>query len=425
VTDVPALKAAARAAIDAASTTLFDVSAKMHAEVELAFEEVKAQAWLCSALEGAGFAVERGLGSLKTAFRGTVTSNRPGSRMESRPRSQPGSQPGSQVGPRVAFLCEYDGLPVYGQSCGHNVVAAAGVGAAIGLARVIDRLGGTVVALGTPGEEGGGGKNILHREGFFDGIDAMMLIYPGMDNIAHSRTLGATRVQVAYFGKAAHAAARPELGINALDAMLAAFNGIAALRQQLPSEVRVHGIITKGGTLPQVIPDHTEAVITVRADHPATLAKVIPRIDGCLAGAAVMTGARLERTWRDKPGRALLSNLALAQSFERNLQALGRPTRPRDELSGAWSGDTGNVSWFVPTIQPQMAMTDREVPPHSHEFHAASVGPAAEACILDAAKAMAMTAIDVISDGALFREVRAEFAAATSELQKLGAIEAP
>ncbi len=389
MTDTSAVKDTARKAIDAASMTLFDISTKMHAEVELAFEEVKAQAWQCAALSQAGFAVEEGLGSLKTAFRGTVRSNKPG--------------------PRIAFLCEYDGLPVYGQSCGHNVVAAAGVGAAIGLAKVIGWIGGEVVALGTPGEEGGGGKNILHREGFFEGIDAMMLIYPGMDNIAHSRTVGATRVQFAYFGKAAHAAARPELGINALDAMLLAFNGINALRQQLPSEVRVHSIITKGGTLPQVIPDHTVGVLTVRANDAATLEQVIPRIDACLTGAALMTGARLERTWRETPGRALLSNLALAQSFERNLQDLGRATEPRDELSGAWSGDTGNMSWFVPTIQPQIAMTARDVPPHSHEFHAASIGPAAEACILDSAKAMAMTAIDLILDQNFLQEVRAEF----------------
>ena len=391
MTEISAIKNVACEAIDAASATLFDISNKMHAEVELAFEEAKAQAWQCAALRAAGFKVEEGLGSLKTAFRATMSSGKPV--------------------PRVAFLCEYDGLPVYGQSCGHNVVAAAGVGAAIGLAKVIREIGGEVIALGTPGEEGGGGKNILYREGFFEGIDAMLLVYPGMDNIAHSRTVGAIRVQVEYFGKAAHAAARPELGINALDALLLAFNGISALRQQLPSDVRVHSIITKGGTLLQVVPDHTSAMLTVRANDAETLAKVIPRIDACLTGAAQMTGARLERTWPDKPGRALLSNFALAQRFDRNLQALGRATRPRDELSGAWSGDTGNVSWFVPTIQPQMAMTVRDVPPHSHEFHAASIGPAAEACILDSAKAMAMTAIDMICDEAFAREIKAEFAA--------------
>lgn len=386
------IKKAACAAIDAASAILFDISAKMHAETELSFEEVKAQGWQCAALRAAGFAVEEGLGSLKTAFRATVASGK--------------------SGPRIAFLCEYDGLPVYRQSCGHNVVAAAGVGAAIGLARVIGEIGGTVLALGTPGEEGGGGKNIMHREGFFEGIDAMMLVYPGFDNIAHSRSLCVTRVQVDYHGKAAHAAARPELGINALDALLLAINGIGAMRQQLPSDVRVHTIITKGGTLPQVVPDHTTAVLTVRANNPDTLNAVIPRIDACLQGGAQMTGARLERTWPDKPGRELLSNAAMAESFDRNLRALGRNTRARDELSGAWSGDTGNVSWFVPTIQPQMAMTARDVPPHSHEFHAASIGPAADACILDSAKAMAMTAIDLATDAALLQKVRAEFAAA-------------
>jgi metal-dependent amidase/aminoacylase/carboxypeptidase family protein len=153
----------------------------------------------------------------------------------------------------------------------------------------------------------------------------------------------------------------------------------------------------------------------VRANNAATLAGVIPRIDACLTGAALMTGARLERTWPEKPGRELLSNSALAGSFDRNLRELGLVTRPRDELSGAWSGDTGSVSWFVPTIQPQMAMTGRDVPPHSHEFHAASIGPVAEACILDSAKAMAMTAIDLIVDPDLFQKVRAEFAATSGK----------
>jgi amidohydrolase len=392
---VAAYKAVAQAEIDRVAPILIDVSARMHAEVELSFEEFKAQRWQCAALRQAGFDVEEGLGSLKTAFRATVTSDRPG--------------------PCIAFLCEYDGLPVYGQSCGHNVVAAAGLGAAIGLARVIGDLGGCVIALGTPGEEGGGGKYIMQREGFFDGVDAMMLVYPGMDNIAHSRTLAATRVQIDYFGKAAHAAARPELGVNALDAMLLALGGVAALRQQLPSDMRIQYIITKGGTLPQVIPDHTTAILTVRANEAATLRQAISRIDACLTGAAAMTGARLERTWPKTPGRALLSNHALAQSFERNMQALGHQTRSRDELSGAWSCDTADVSWSVPTIQPQMAMTGRDVPPHSHEFHAASIGPAAEACIIDSARAMAMTGIDLIADPDLMLKVRTEFAAAARE----------
>lgn len=382
-------KATAKAAIDAAAPRLFEASENLHANVELFFKEFKGQRWLCDLLKEFNFEVEEGLGSLKTAFRGTIKSGKPG--------------------PRIAFLSEYDGLPVYGHSCGHNVGGPASIGAAIGLASVIKELGGEVISLGTPGEEGGSGKHILHREGFFDGIDAMMLIYPGRDNVAHSRALTATRVAFEFFGQAAHGSARPELGINALDAINLAFTGIGFLRQQMPSDVRIHGMITKGGTLGNIVPDHTTGVLTVRANENETIDRMIPRIDAVLAGAAMMTGTRLEKQWRDgNRGRPLLSNFAMSKIYEGNMHDIGRATRPRDELSGAWGGDTSNVSWFVPTIQPQMAMT--EVPPHSHEFHNASVGPAARSVIVDAAKAMAMTAIDLIAQPSLLQEVKAEFA---------------
>ena len=386
---VSAQKAVAQAAIDAAAPTLFKASENIHENVELFFQEFKAQRWLCDVLKGAGFAVEEGLGSLKTAFRGTIKSDKPG--------------------PTIAFLSEFDGLPVYGHSCGHNVGGPASVGAAIGLASVIKEIGGTVISLGTPGEEGGGGKNILYKEGFFEGVDAMMLIYPGRDNIAHSRALTATGVSVEYFGQAAHGAARPELGINALDAMMLAFNGIAFLRQQIPSDVRIHYVITKGGERANIIPDHTSARLTIRANENATLDKIVPRVDACFVGAQMMTGTRLERQWREGRNRPLLSNFAMAQICDRNMKDMGLPTRPRDELSGAWGGDTSNVSWFVPTIQPQIAMT--EVPPHSHEFHNASVGPAAQAALINAAKALAMTGIDLITSKEMMQAVKAEFAA--------------
>jgi amidohydrolase len=390
MSDVDALKARIGQVIDDLREDLVSLSLKLHAEVELAFEEVKASAWITDLLETHGLRVERGLGSLPTAFRATAGSG----------------------GPRLAYLCEYDGLPMYGHSCGHNVVAAAGVGAAIALASVIDRLDGTVIALGTPGEEGSGGKYILEREGVFADIDAMMLIYPGMYNVAHSRAVGAVMAKFEFFGRAAHAAARPELGVNALDAMLLALQGINALRQQLPSDVRVHAIIDKGGTLPQVIPDHTVARIMVRANEGTTLDEVVPRIERCLEGAALMTGTRLERSWRSRAEGAqpLLSNQTLAAAFAGNLSALGRDTRQREELSGAWSGDTGAVSWLVPTIQPQMAMTGTDIAPHSHEFHAASASPEAAECIIDAAKAMAMTGVDLLAKPQLMSDVRADFA---------------
>jgi amidohydrolase len=314
------------------------------------------------------------------------------------------------------LLCEYDGLPVYGQSCGHNVVSAAGAGAAIALAALIGELNGSIIALGTPGEEGGGGKNIMYSEGAFDDIDAMMLIYPGMHNIADSRTVGAAMGRFEFFGKAAHAAAHPELGVNAFDAVTLAFGGINALRQQLPSDVRVHGLVDKAGTLPQVIPDHTSGVLMVRANDWDTIDSVVQRVDQCLEGAATMTGCRLDRAWRggDEGAQPLLGNRSMAAAFAANLSAIGRDVRSRDELSGAWSGDTGAVSWHVPTIQPQIAMTSLDVPPHSHEFHQASAGPAAARCILDAAKAMAMTGVDVLSDPQLYQEIRTEFVSASA-----------
>ncbi len=390
MSDLTALKAKVAAAIDAAAPRLFEVSENLHANVELFFKEFKGQRWLCDLLKESGFAVEEGLGSLPTAFRGTVKSAKPG--------------------PRIAFLSEYDGLPVYGHSCGHNVGGPASMGAAIGLKAVIDEIGGEIISLGTPGEEGGSGKHVMLREGFFDGIDAMMLIYPGRDNIAHSRALTATRVQFEYFGQAAHGAARPEWGINALDAMNLACTGIAFLRQQTPSDVRIHYVITKGGTLANVVPDHTTATLIIRANENATLDMMIPRLDAILEGAAMMTGTRLEKKWRDGArGKPLLSNYEMSEIFNRNMRTLGRQTKPRDELSGAWGGDTSNVSWVVPTIQPQIAMT--EYPPHSHEFHNASVGPAARAALIDAAKAMAMTAIDLIVVPKELESVKKEFAA--------------
>jgi amidohydrolase len=393
VSEVGPLKATVRQSVDKVTSALVDLSLKLHANVEYALQEFQASRWLCDMLEGAGFAVERGLGSLPTAFRATA---------------------GSGTGPRIAFLCEYDGLAPYGHSCGHNVVAAAAVGAGIGLKAVIGDLGGTVIVLGTPGEEGGGGKYILSDEGFFAGIDAMMLVYPGMDDIPDSRVVTSVRGEVQFFGKAAHGGARPELGVNALDAMVLGFSAIGALRQRLPSDTRVHGIITKGGTLPNVVPDHTQAVLAVRANSPERVEAVIPRVKACFDGAATATGCRVEQEWTPRARAALLSNKVMAAVYGENLAAVGRTPLPRDELSGAWSGDTSVVSWLVPTIQPQVAMTARDVPPHSLEFHAASATPEAAAAVHDAAVVMALTAVDLMSSPSLLERMTAEHARSVS-----------
>lgn len=389
MSEAEALRATVRETIDKAADRLVDLSLKLHANVEFSLQEVRAKGWICDLLEGEGFEVERGLGSLPTAFRATA---------------------GSGTGPCLAFLCEYDGLDPYGHSCGHNVVAAAGAGAGIGLKSVIEQLGGTVVVLGTPGEEGGGGKYILRDEGFFAGIHAMMLVYPGMDDIPDSRVVTSVRGDIEFFGKPAHGGARPELGINALDAMVLGFSAIGALRQQLPSDTRVHGIITKGGTLANVVPDHTRATVMIRANTPERVEAVVPRVKACFDGAAVATGCRIEQEWTRKAGAALLSNKIMAAAYGKNLAAVGRTPLPRDELSGAWSGDTSAVSWLVPTIQPQVAMTARDVPPHSLEFHDASATPEAAVAVHDAAVVMALTGVDLMSSPGLLERVTAEHA---------------
>jgi amidohydrolase len=388
--DVSALKRRACDEIDRLRDMLVDVSLAIHANPELSFEEVQASRRLCDELAMLGFTVERGVGSLPTAFRAEA--------------------PGHGDGGVVAFLAEYDAIRHYGHSCGHNIVAAAALGAGAGIMPVMQDLPGAALVLGTPAEEGGG-KNIMAREGIFDGIDAAMLIYPGMDNIAASRTLAVTGFKVEMFGKAAHAAARPELGINALDALLLGLNGVAALRQQIRSDARIHAIITDGGRLPMVIPDYTKAEVRVRANDTAYLEELTPRVVACFEGAARMTGAHFEHSWRpdSRRGRALRPNTPFAACFAANLRSLGREVRDTDEIAGAWSGDTGNVSHLVPIIQPQIAMTGRDVPPHSHEFAAASATPTAAVCIVDAAKAMAMSAIDVLSDPVLRAIIRRDF----------------
>lgn len=389
MTDVDGAKSVAVEAVDAVAGRLVDLSLRLHGNVELSFQEVRASTWLCDLLEEEGFAVERGLGSLPTAFRATA---------------------GPGDGPTIAFLCEYDGLPGYGHSCGHNVVAAAGAGAGIGLKSVIEQLGGTVVVLGCPGEEGGGGKHVLRDEGFFEGLDAMMLVYPGMDDIPDSRVVTPARGDIQFFGRAAHGAARPELGVNALDAMVLAYSAIGALRQQLPSDTRIHGIITDGGTLPMVVPDHTQAVFMVRANTAERVEAVLPRVRACFEAAATATGCRLEAEWSKDVDPPLLSNQALAAVYGSNLAAVGRTPQPRDELSGAWSGDTSAVSWLVPTIQPQLAMTGRDVPPHSHEFHAASATPEAARAVRDAAVVLALTAVDLLASPTTLQAVAEEHA---------------
>jgi amidohydrolase len=388
--DTDALKVRAIARVDQLRPSLVDLSLRIHSHPELSLQEFQASEWLTDWLAAEGFAAQRGLGSLPTAFRAEASAGKGGG--------------------RVAFLAEYDALPELGHSCGHNIVAAAAVGAAAAVRSVIDDIEGTVLVLGTPGEEGGGGKIIMAREVAFDGLDAALLIFPGIHNIAASRTLAAVGLHIEFFGKAAHAAAHPEWGVNALDALLQGFHGLNGLRQHVRSDTRIHGVIRAGGSLPMVVPDFTSADIIVRANDDAYLDALMPRVLACFQGAAQMTGARLEHRWNSANRlRGLLSNGPLAAAFAANVTTLGRKVQDTDQLGGAWSSDAGNASFIVPIIQPQVEMTEVPVPPHSHQFTAASAMPAAHDCIVTAAKAMAMTAIDLLVSPELREAVWQDF----------------
>jgi amidohydrolase len=386
MTEGSGLRGAVVSAIDNSFPILDRVCTDLHAHVEYAFEEYKSSSLIASLLADAGFEVSAPLCGLDTAFRADRSSGN---------------------GPTIAFLCEYDGLYPYGQSCGHNVAAAASVGAALGLASVLANIDGTVRVIGTPAEEAGG-KYLLYDLGAFAGTDAMMLIYPGMDNIADSRSLVAVSFTVEYFGRAAHGAAHPELGVNALDAVVHAYSAVALLRQQLPADVRIHGVVDRGGDDPRVIPDYTRARFIVRANTGRDVDRVLSRVLGCLDSAAVATGCEVRTTIEDRRAHELVSNPTMAALCAKNLTSLGRTVRGRDELAGAWSCDTGYVSQFIPTIQPQIAMTTRDVSPHSYEFHLASNSETARQCFVDGAKAMALTALDLLMQPDLLDKCRTE-----------------
>jgi amidohydrolase len=375
--------------VEAVSEELWNLNVFMHDHVETAFEEREAAGAITRLLEQHGFEVQRSLAGYDTAFRGTIGANEPSA--------------------TIAFVCEYDGLPPYGQSCGHNVATAASVGAGIAVGPLADRLGISIQVIGTPGEEGGGGKYRMADEGVFDAVDAAMLVYPGMYDIGASRSLAARAVRVEFMGKAAHASAHPELGINALDAMVAGFASLGLLRQQLPPEVRVHGIITNGGTLPMVVPDRTSATLIVRAGSAAVTDATVARVSACFEAAAIATGATARVTPADTMSEPLLPNGPLVGAFDDAMRSIGRQPRGTDILGGAWSGDSGYLSHVVPLIQPQVRLTDETIPPHSLEFHQATIGLSARQTIVAAAQAMALTSLKIATEPALMRRIREEF----------------
>jgi len=383
------LKEQVIAEVDRRRDELIALSLKIHANPEIAFQEEKASAWLADYLESEGFAVERGICQLPTAFRASYGKGEP----------------------RVAFLAEYDALPGVGHGCGHNIIGTASAAAGLAAKAVAGETGGTVLVIGTPAEEAAGGKVYMAARGAFDGLTCAMMAHPGNRDVAVSYALACLELNVEFHGKAAHAAARPEAGLNALDAMVAAFVNIGLLRQQLRDSARVHGIITDGGQAVNVIPHHTAASLLLRAEEDAYLDDVLKgKVLACFQAAAQATGCRLEHRWGEESRyKSMRTNRAFAAAYQANIESLGRTVMEPESRRSMGSTDMGNVSAIVPSIHPSVTVAPPDIPIHTEAFRDLAASEAGHRALLDSAKALAMTAVDVLTDAGLRQRMRREF----------------
>lgn len=373
------LKERARTAVTAARQRLLELSHALHADPEIGYEEVRSSQRVADALEQAGYAVERGVADLPTAFVARIGD-----------------------GPlHVAICAEYDALPGVGHACGHNVIAAAAVGAGLALAESATEAGLTVSVIGTPAEEGGGGKVLMLERGAFAGQHAALMVHPGPGDVLEPEVLAAQGFDVRYQGREAHAAAYPELGINAADALVIAQTSIGLLRQHLRGTDRVHGIVTRGGDAPNIVPALTTGRFMVRARTLADLDDVRERVYRCFEAGALATGSRLSiEPW---PTYAHMEHdHELAALYARNAEALGRTfSGPTGSALRSFSTDMGNVSLAIPSIHPIIGIDSLPAVNHQPEFAAACATPAADRAVMDGATAIAWTALDIAADPAL------------------------
>lgn len=377
-------------AIDRLSGTLSAASRFLHTHPELAYEEQESAQYLTSLLKAHGFQVIEGVGGLPTAFIARAGSEHPSA--------------------TVAFLAEYDALPSLGHACGHNLIAAGSVGAALALRPLLPALGGQLLVVGCPAEEKGGGKIALVKAGLFADVDAALLVHPSNRTEIFKNALAMRALRIEFFGKASHAAAAPHLGINALDAMVLAFTNLNALRQHLRDDARIHGIITDGGRAPNIIPDYAAARFCVRSLDLDYLRDVYGRVVACFKAAATATGTTVGIHDEGEEYHPMRCNRALGTLFRTNLEALGERVEQTPEDQELGSTDVGNVSQVVPTIHPTIALTDQpDVVCHSAAFAEAAGGASGDRAVLLAAKALAMTAVDLFTEPAARRHIQEEF----------------
>ena len=371
--------------VEARKSLLLDLSHRIHATPELRFEEHQAAQWLCETLTEQGFEVQQGFGTLETAFKARFGPHKAGK-------------------PTIAMLCEYDALEGLGHACGHNVIATMGLGAGLALAPLMSELDGNLVVIGTPGEEGGGGKAILIEDGAFEDIDAALMIHPMNENRSTCTLLARVAWEVKYTGVPAHAAASPHLGVNALDAVRLSFNGMDALRQQVTSDVRMHAVINHGGDVANIIPHEASLKVYIRAATREYLYEsLVPRMRAVYEGAAMMTGTTVEIVEIAKPYEDMIINQPLASSYAKHATRLGRKLADDEEPIGFGSSDIGNVSHIVPSLQGLIQIDDSALP-HTHEFEAAAKSPQGDKAVLDGATILASVAADVFQNPSLLNK---------------------
>ena len=375
------------------------IALEIHGKPEVSNYEFFACETLSRQLEKEGFTVRTDVAGHRTGFDARYASGKPG--------------------PVLVFLAEYDALTGLGHACGHNLFGATSALAASCLKQVIDEVGGEVRVYGTPGEEGGengSAKGSFVREGFLRDVDAALCAHPG----AHKheltkKTLGCAPVDIEFHGRSAHAAAAPEKGINALDALILTYNGINALRQHLTDDVRIHGIIVNGGDAPNIVPDYAKAKFYLRAATAPVLDDVYNKVERIVEGAAAMTGA----TGSMRPYQNRVENTVLTPSFDevfrRCMESLGEKLSTEEEAAPMGSSDVGNISQVVPTIQPSVSITDAYIPHHTEAYRDAACSEKGLASIALGAKALALTALELIEDPALLAAIKAEHAANVRE----------
>jgi amidohydrolase len=373
--------------LTARADLLWEVALALHRDPEPSFEEVRAARLLTGHLEREGFAVERGVAGLPTSFV---------------------ARTGDGGGPRVALLLEYDALPGLGHACGHNLIAAAGLGAGLALREALPALSGSLLVVGTPAEERGGGKVAMTRAGVFEGVDAALMFHPGVYSWSWAPLTASAQVQVAFHGRAAHPTGNPTEGIDALAALIQLFNILAVLSRRLPSGSHVQGIVTEGGKATNVVPGYAEGLFGLRGGTTAARDELANVLAECAQGVAHATGTRAESTIVDPGYDHFRNSTVLSSRFTAHLARAG--LQAGEPVPGVYLGssDIGTVSTRLPTIHPFLAITGADGSDHTPQFAAAAAGSRAREVMLAAAQALACTAADILVDPGLHVSAWAE-----------------